>query len=278
MSLPSPRPWPVPLPQWFWPWAAWRLAGTTGPRPPAPKRIPAWAWLRLSYMKARPRVPASQASKVPFPFNGRGIFLLEPRGGTEDLAAWKEAGGTYVLLNLAYRDGGNWDTHRARAKQLGLAVVPWQYIRTRGDAYEVEETANDWGSVACAHNLEAEAMTTVPPEDLAWIASTYPASRVRAVITEPWMQNGAGWQHLGKRGWVAMPECFLNANPAWDPTVLCAHAKAEGMPLAVPVFGWGKWSDAATYVPPAQYLSRWNGPYAVYPGDGKEQRYGEWQR
>ena len=184
-----------------------------------------------------------------------------------------------MLLNLAHRRGGNWDTHRQRAKQLGLAVVPWQYIRSMGDVYDVEETAVEWQSIACAHNLEAEAVTTMPPERLALkVERDYPKARVRAVITEPWMQNGAGWQHLGKRGWVAMPEAFLNANPAFDPTVLCAHAKAEGMPLAVPVFGWGAWKDAPVNVAPAQYLSRWNGPCAVYPGDGKEQHYKEWSR
>lgn len=275
MSLPSPRPWPVPLPQWWWKWAAWRLAGATGPRPPAPKRIPAWAWLRLSYMKARPRVPVSQAPKVPFPFNGKGMFLLEPRGGTEDLAAWKAAGGTYVLLNLGYVGGGDWKTHRARAMHVGLAVVPWMRVRSTAEVCWVEENANRWGSVACAHNLESEAMTSMPPAELAAITDLYP-NRVRAVITEPWLQNGAGWHHLSD--WVAMPECFLNANAAWDPTVLCAHAKAEGMPLAVPVFGWGNWSDAATYVPPSQYLSRWNSGFAVYPGDGKEHLYPEWRR
>lgn len=228
-------------------------------------------------MKARPRVPVNQAPKVPFPFNGRGVFLLEPRGGTEDLAAWKNAGGTYVLLNLGFVSGGDWKTHRARAMHLGLAVVPWMRVRTTAEVCWVEETANRWGSVACAHNLEAEAMTTLPPAELARITGTFP-DRVRAVVTEPWLQNGAGWQHLGSRGWVAMPECFLNANPAFDPTVLCAHAKAEGMPLAVPVFGWGQWSDAPILVSPAQYLSRWNGPFAVYPGDGKEHLYREWQR
>lgn len=278
MSLPSPRPWPVPLPKWFFPWAAWRLAGAQGARPSAPYKIPAWAWLRLSYMKARPRIPANQAPKVPFPFNGHGMFLLEPRGGTEDVARWKNAGGTYLLLNLAYKDGGNWDTHRQRAKAAGLTVIPWRRVRTIDDVLDVELAADHWGSIACAHNLESEAVTTLPPRLLAEATRPFPASRVRAVTTEPWMQNGAGWQHLGKRGWVAMPEAFLNANAAYDPTVLCAHAKAEGMPLAVPVFGWGVWKDAPVNVPPGQYLARWNSGFAVYPGDGKEHLYKEWSR
>lgn len=279
MALPTPRPWKTPLPKWFWRWAAWRLSNQAGPRPTdAPRKIPSWAWLRLSYMTARPRIPTSQAPKIPFPFNGRGMFLLEPRGGTENLAAWKAAGGTYVLLNLGHVSGGDWATHRARAKQLGLTVVPWKRIYTIGDVYDVEITAGEWGSIACDHNLEAEAMTTMPPERLAEATDQFPAARVRAVTTEPWMQNGAGWQHLGKRGWVAKPEAFLNANAAYDPTVLCAHAKAEGMPLAVPVFGWGVWKDAPVNVPPAQYLARWNAGFAVYPGDGKEHLYREWIR
>lgn len=278
MALPNPRPWKVPIPKWFWAWAGWRLNGARGPRPSAPYRIPAWAWTRLSYMKARPKVPVSQAPKVPWPFNGHGMFLLEPRGGTEDVARWKQAGGTYLLLNIAPVSGGDWHVHRKRAKACGLIVVPWQRVRTIEDAIDVELAADAWNSPACAHNLETEAMTALPPELLGRVTDPFPKARVRAVVTEPWMQNGAGWKTLGKRGWVAMPEAFLNANPAWDPTVVCAHAKPEGMPLAVPAFGWGKWKDAPTYVAPGHYLSRWSGPFAVYPGDGKEQLYGEWER
>lgn len=273
MSLPTPRPWPVPVPHWFWGWAGWRLNGRAGARPPAPKRIPAWAWLRLSYMKARPKAP--QARKVPAPFNGKGVFLLEPTGGTEDVAAWKAAGGTYVLLNTAHVSGGTWERHRSRAKAAGLTVVPWRRCYTPSDVIALENTAVEWGSPAVAHNVETEAMTTVTPRVLADITGQYSKSRARAVVTEPWLQNDAGWHHL--RDWVAMPEAFLNADGKWDPTVCCAHANSEGMPLAVPVFGWGRWKDAPRTVTPAEYLARWNGPFAVYPGDGKEHSYHQWK-
>jgi hypothetical protein len=275
----------------FWPFAGWRLAGAPQPQPEQAKalrrryrretgrdRVPAWAWTRLSYMKARPTIPVTQAPSVPWPFNGRGMFLLEPTGGTENVAAWKQAGGTYLLLNIAHTSGGTWTTHRQRAKACGLTVIPWRRVLTIDDVLDVELAADAWDSPAAAHNLEHEAVTTLTPARLLTVTSAFPRARVRAVITEPWMQNQAGWQHLGQAGWVAMPESFMNANPAFDPTVLCTHARDEGMPLAVPAFGWGQWADAPTYIPPAHYLARWRGPFTVYPGDSRELLYHEWSR
>jgi hypothetical protein len=77
-----------------------------------------------------------------------------------------------------------------------------------------------------------------------------------------------------------MPEAFLNADPRFEPAVLVDHIEMEGIPRSVPLFGWGAWSDAPTYVSPAEYLSKWPTPrpYAVYFGDSREQQYKEWLR
>jgi len=225
------------------------------------------------YLRTVP--PPAPTVKLPAPFDGNGLVLLEPTGGTEDIGAAKLAGFTYLLLNLAYVSGGSWDTHRSRARNLGLAVVPWRRVLEPADSRHIEQTADLWGSPAAAHNLETEAATTYPPANLAGVCSEF-RPRPRAVITEPWMQNNAGWSAL--RTWVAMPETFQNANVAYTPNMLTSHAHAEGMPLAVPLFGWGEWSDALTYVKPSTYLSEWPGPFAVYYGDGNEAQYGEWKR
>ena len=216
------------------------------------------------------------APKIPAPFNGQGLVLLEPTGGTEDIAAAKAAGFTYLLLNLGFVSGGSWDTHRARARTLGLPVVPWTRIYSANHVRQVEETAAAWGSPAACHNLEnPEVTTTFPPANLASLAGSY-GPRPRAVMTEPWMQNGAGWETLA--GWVALPETFQNANVAYTPNALTQHAHSEGMPFAVPMFGWGEWTDAQHYVKPSTYLAEWTGPFAVYMGDGKEPQYPEWKR
>jgi hypothetical protein len=214
--------------------------------------------------------------KLPAPFDGNGLVLLEPTGGTEDIGAAKAAGFTYLLLNLGYASGGSWDTQRSRARNLGLAVVPWRRVLTPADSRHVEQTADAWGSPAAAHNLEnPQVTTTYKPAALAGVCGEF-RPRPRAVLTEPWMQNGAGWSAL--KTWVAMPETFQNANAAYTPTALTQHAHQEGMPLAVPLFGWGEWSDAPNYVKPSTYLAEWPGPFAVYMGDGKESQYGEWRR
>lgn len=216
------------------------------------------------------------ASAIPSPFNGRGLVLLEPTGGTEDIQAAKSAGFTYLLLNIAYVNGGGWELQLHRAAQLGLQVVPWRRIYNAEHARHVERTASAWGSLAAAHNLEAEAATTFPPANLASVCREFPASRMRAVITEPWMQL-IDWSPL--RTWTAIPESFLNADARYLPADLVRHANDMGVPRALPMFGWGEWDDAPHFVPPSVYLDRWPvGPFAVYPGDGKESLYSQWRR
>jgi len=225
--------------------------------------------------RENPPVPVPPPDGVAAPFNGKGMFLLEPTGGVENVTALKQAGFTYVMLNLAFVRGGSWDTVRTRCASAGIVVVPWRRVRGPEDSAQVENTANLWGSHATAHNLESEAITTYPPVNLAsYVKQNYPA-RSRAVITEPWAQNGAGWAAL--KDWVGMPESFLNADARWEPKVITDHLKAEGIPQCVPLFGWGAWSDAPTYITPAHYLSLWSGPYGVYFGDSREQQYGEWK-
>lgn len=222
-----------------------------------------------------PPLPPVPPSSVPAPFSGKGMTLLEPTGGVEDITRLKASGFTYVLLNLAYVSGGNWDTVRQRCAAQGIQVVPWRRVHGPADSQQIETTAQAWGCTATAHNLELEAATTYPPANLAsYVKQNFPA-RSRAVITEPWAQNGAGWGAL--KEWVGMPEAFLNADPRWDPKVCCDHLKAEGIPNCVPLFGWGAWSDAPIYIPPAQYLSLWSGAYGVYFGDSREPQYQEWK-
>lgn len=222
-----------------------------------------------------PLVTVPLPTEIPAPFNGRGMVLLEPRGGTEDIAALKAAGFTYVMLNLAYVSGGDWSTHRSRCAQHGVEVVPWMTCREPQDSIRIEEKADQWGSRAAVHELEHAHQYT--PAQLAQTIHDIGRIRVRAVMTLPWAQNGAGWAAL--RDWVAMPEAYLNANPAYTPEVVTQHTVDEGMPKSLPLFGWGVWSDAPTYVSPATYLAQWPGrPYAVYAGDGREPQYREWLR
>lgn len=263
-------------------WREWRLGEgryrgrrpASSPRPAHfPKLIPPAWWARLAAFLARRR-KAAPVTGIPAPFNGRGVVLLEPTGGTESIQLAKAAGFTYALLNLGYIHGGTWSTVRARLEANGMAAVPWKRIYGPNDVRIVEETANAWHAPAAVHNLEAEAATTFPPANLASLASSY-GTRPRGVMTEPWMQL-VDWRPLAE--WVAMPEAFLNTSPRYLPHDLVDHAHALGVPRAVPVFGWGVWADAPHEVAPAQYLAAWPGPFAVYFGDGREQAYGLWRR
>lgn len=229
--------------------------------------------IRQGLVNAPPPLPVA---RIPAPFNGQGLVLLEPTGGTEDIAAAKSAGFTYLLLNIAYASGGDWTLQRQRAAALGMPCIPWRRVLNAEHSREVERKADEWDSPAAAHNLETEAMTTYPPVSLAAVAREFVA-RPRAVMTEPWAQNGAGWGALS--GWVYLPETFQNANMAYTPQVLLEHGANEGMPNGVPMFGWGVWADAPIYVEPSFYLGEWpNGPFVVYNGDGREPQYEQWRR
>ncbi len=220
--------------------------------------------------------PAPPPVGVPAPFNGRGMTLLEPRGGVEDMDAVKNAGFTYVLLNLAFIRGGDWDLVRGRCAARGIEVVPWRTVHTLADVAQIENTAADWGSRACVHELED--INTVTPQALAAYVKAHYPDRVRGVMTQPWAQNGAGWHYLAD--WVGMPEAYMNASSAFLPADLVGHLQQEGIPRCVPVLGWGVWSDAPIYVPPAKYLEVWPPPkpYIVYFGDSREPQYQEWKR
>lgn len=223
-----------------------------------------------------PTPPPTTGRPAPAPFNGRGLALLEPTGGTEDIQKAKLAGFTYLLLNLGFVGGGSWDTHRQRAALFGMKVVPWKRILGVDDVHHVERTRAAWGAAGAGHNLEAEAATTFPPANLAGACRGYDTA-ARVVITEPWVQP-VDWSPLERDGWTCMPEAFLNADARYLPADLVAHAHDVGLSRVVPMFGWGDWSDAPHFVPPSTYLSRWDGPFSVFPGDGKEELYSQWAR
>ncbi len=218
--------------------------------------------------------PPIPPSDVPAPFSGRGMVLLEPTGGVEDMDAVKAAGFTYVLLNLAYIRGGSWDVVRQRCASRGIHVVPWRTVRSLADVAQIENTAIAWGTLASCHELEN--IQLVSPQALAdHVRANWPA-RPRAVMTQPWAQNGAGWHHLSE--WVGMPEAYLNASPTFLPGDLVQHLQEEGIPNCVPLHGWGVWADAPVYVPPSRYLEVWPSPrpFGVYFGDSREPQYEEW--
>lgn len=64
--------WPIPVPKWYWQWQLWYLG--LGPykghrrsqhlRPPAPKRIPQWAWARIRYTLAPKSTVAKMMAKI----------------------------------------------------------------------------------------------------------------------------------------------------------------------------------------------------------------------
>lgn len=203
-------------------------------------------------------------------FAGAGVFCINPHGGVEDGDVYAKAGFKWAAANVGDYGVEMWAFWRTRMQQFGVTPIPWMRCYTAQDLTKVISVANQWGSPACCPNVEAEAMTTLTPYIAAPILDQHKNLRY-GWVTEPWMQNGAGWQVLGQRNVVAMCEAFLNADPRWQPSVLRDHAKSQGMPLFSPVFGAGVWADAPWNVPPSTYFADWPvGPYAVYPIDGKD--------
>lgn len=203
-------------------------------------------------------------------FSGNGLFCINPRGGVEDGDVFAAAGFKWAAANVGDHGVEEWEAWRQRMLRFNVTPLPWRRCLTPSHLTDLISVANLWGAPAAVPNIETEIMTTLNPWVVGPILDLHKNLRY-AVLTEPWMQNGAGWGQLGQRNVVAMCEAFLNADPRWSPPVLRDHAKAEGMPLYAPTFGAGVWSDAPLVVPPSTYFSQWPaGPYSVYPIDGKD--------
>jgi hypothetical protein len=146
----------------------------------------------------------------------------------------------------------------------GLITIPWRRCYTPAMSEHLCGVGIAWNAPAVVHNVEKEAESSNTPSQVAAVVDAFPGIR-HAVQTESWLQNGIGWQVLGARSVVALPECYENMDLRWQPAVCVEHAHDEGMPLAVPTFGWGLWSDAHYDVAPETYLSQWPGDaWCVY--------------
>jgi hypothetical protein len=207
-----------------------------------------------------------------------GVFCINPSGGVEE--PYAEFGFKWAAANIGDYESTQWDGWIARMRQFGVTPIYWRRVRQPADSEHLCQATLAHGLVACVHNLEWEAVGSLPPATLALIIDRYLQIR-HAVQTEPWVQNGAGWQELGRRGVVGMPESYLNVDPRWDPNVVVSHAEDEGLRVNAPTFGWGIWSDAQYDVQPSEYLSRWPNKtnWNVYPVDGRPRdELDKWRR
>jgi hypothetical protein len=239
-----------------------------------------YTWIGRSWKNLQRTVAALEAGAPAPPgpspaqglgtFAGNGVFARDPRGGVEDTDEIRAAGFRWFAVNVGDFPTSEWSFAKAKAEASGLIVIPWARVRNPAAAVVLEDIASTWGSRAVIHNLEAEAVTTLPPATLAQIIRGNPA-RERAVSTEPWLQNGAGWQALGGLGVVCQPQVYTNQFPIFTVDVCVAHAKAEGMPLVAPTFPDGlPWAGDQLATPPGFYLDRWPGPFSVYPIDSHD--------
>lgn len=247
-------------------WRKWNEAGRHPHNRPWAVRakIPARWWLRykLDHIIPKPK----PAVKVELGlFAGNGGFATNPQGGT-DFRAMRRAGYTWAALvvNPDLYAEDQWTDWRPVSRDQRPEFLPWCRCYKLQDIGRLIDICQEWGSETFVINLEAEAVTVLPPKEV--------ASYVRiswkgpfAVITEPWVQNGAGWKHLNDAGAVCIVEAFQNANPAYTPAVCVQHAKDEGFTAVVPCFGIGVWADAPTNIPHGYYKQEWAGPHSDYP-------------
>lgn len=155
--------WPTPPPAWLQPWAIWRFAGRTGPRPDGvpvppppwaynflqwcewkrkgspppkpsgfPKTIPDWAWVILKAInKAVPKpAPTPPVPLPPSPVVNKSFFTLKssvdfthPGGETENAVGMKAAGFEYCVLNV--QDGATWEDWADTRRECDKAGVSY---------------------------------------------------------------------------------------------------------------------------------------------------------
>ncbi|MDH4159253.1 MAG: hypothetical protein OEV62_03275 [Actinomycetota bacterium] len=240
-----------------------------GRRRPTPSSTYAQALVHLcrNHPPANPAPPPPPPPSSTAPFD-RLLFLRNPRGGIEDIAAMQAAGYHRIAVNTGDHTTAEWAVVTYEAYRRSVLVMPWARCRTPNDVRRLRGAAATFGANNLIVNIEAEAVTTLPPflihqELVGWTGDV-------GLSTEAWLQNGAGWEVLAERGCCVMPQFFpVESQAAKDPAGCLEHARSFGFTRVAPTyqaFGGLRPADFNTSIPHSWYCADdMNGNYDRWP-------------
>jgi len=172
-----------------------------------------------------PHVAVATADHYSGVFSRPGALVRTPGGNVEDVARYKTAGLSWLLLNAEHAD---WYTVRMRCAQQQIPCGLWLHCRT------VDQLRDLIYRNAAAHsivgvNVEAELRTTLTPAVIRRLIDESGYQGEVAVITYGWIQNDVDMAPLADL--PVMLECF----PADDPNLWDEETRTV------------KWADCETH-------------------------------
>ena len=200
------------------------------------------------------------------------LFLRNPRGGVEDIAAMKYAGFEAIFCNIGDHQPSEWAEIRLRARTLGVECGPWLRTAEGNNQFSAERlrylisTADSWEAPLIV-NSESELkgsdwhLTTLIASEL--------GNRDAAISMECWPFANVDWTPLAK--YPILPQIFpQEAEAARNPAACRSKWYEYGVKCVVFTFG------AYGGQRPSDY-SRLS-PYGVYSADDCGGNYVPWSR
>lgn len=161
-----------------------------------------------------------------------GLFLRNPQGGVENVSDMKASGAKWITFNTGDFPVSQWTTVIERAKDLGLVVFPWKYLRSVSDILSLINDAHAIGATKVMLNLEVEAETVLPPALVRDVVESQWRGEV-GVSTLGWLQNDVDFTPFKK--YTVLLQIFpqdMRRDPATLPELTrdcIAHARAHGL-------------------------------------------------
>jgi hypothetical protein len=130
------------------------------------------------------------------------LFLRDPRGGVEDIAAMRDAGFGAVFCNIGDHDPADWQTIRARAGAAGVVCGPWLRTADSNNTFDrvrfrrLLEVADLWESPLIV-NTESEIQGT--GDTITSYINDQLGDRDAAISMEPWPFDNVSWVPLAER-------------------------------------------------------------------------------
>jgi hypothetical protein len=204
-------------------------------------------------------------------FDKPGLYLRNPAGGVEDIAAMKNAGFHWISINVGDHAEAEWDLIVSRARSLGVAVFPWQQCLNNEQVDSLCQMARERYNNCVIVNVEK-------PLDLGYVnievvrGCTW--NMDACISTEPWLFARQStdpffvdWTRV-RHHYIEMQLFPQENDVSKDPRNCRAHAYSLG--VLKTKFQFGIHDLLPPSFPPRPPR------YSVYTADDCGQNYGRW--
>jgi hypothetical protein len=198
------------------------------------------------------------------------LFLRNPRGGVENLAAMKNAGFGAVFCNIGDFAPSEWDFIRHQAAEASVVCGPWLRTATPSNNFSTEkfryllEVADKWNTPLIV-NSESELKGS--GRNLTEMMASEIGRRDAAISMEPWPFANVEWWPLGR--YPFLPQIFPQDSDVAKQPEACKDQWYKYQVDCV-VFTFGSYHDQS---PDA--FKRLT-PYGIYTADDCGGNYQPW--